>query len=294
MRRVHSLPIALLAATMLAGAAMAQTPQPAARQDLRQISWPGRNTAAPTPNTPAATRPDLRRSNLVIPHGGFGATESAPAAPAATAPRRTLTPANAWLQPASPPPPPAMPAPVRAEAPPPTASPASRPVARPEYLPDQGRRGQSAPADIVYAAPPEPTPSDTAPDQLADPMAPRRDAPIFRLQQAAPAPEPVADAPAAQQDQAAAPRPRYVAEVTNTGERPPQQGARYYSVHRQNGRQPDTLAMPAPTYVDALAITMTQTPASQDLAEPEQGPTLIRDGQGRTRPVPAASDGDHQ
>lgn len=297
MRRAHSLPIALFAATTLAGAAMAQTPQPTVRQDLRQISWPGRNTAAPPANAPAAARPDLRRSNLVIPHGGFGATGSVPAGPAATAPRRTLTPANAWLRPPAPypAPAPAMPAPARAEAaPPPAVASAPRPAATPEYLPDQGRRGQRAPADVVYAAPPEPAPSNMAPDQPADPMAPRRDAPIFRLQQTARAPESVAEAPAAEQGGAPAPRPRPVADVTNTGERPPQQGARYYSVHRQNGRQPDTLAMPEPTYVDALAITMTQTPASQDLAEPEQGPTLIRDSQGRTRPAPAASDGDHQ
>lgn len=295
MRRAHSLPIALLAASALAGAAAAQTPQPTVRQDLRQISWPGRNAAASSPAASDATRTDLRRTNLVIPHGGFGAADSAPAAPAAPAPRRTLTPANAWLQP-PPAPAPAMAAPVRmAEAapPPPVAQPVARPAATPEYLPDQGRRGQRAPADVVYSAPPEPAPVS---DQPADPMAPRRDAPIFRLQQAAPPPETVAEqAPAAAaQGQAAAPRPHYVAEVTNTGERPPQQGARYYSVHRQNGRQPDTLVMPEPTYVDALAITMTQTPASQDLAEPEQGPTLIRDSQGRTRPAPAASDGDHQ
>jgi hypothetical protein len=299
LRRAHSLPIAFLAAAMLAGAAVAQTPQPAVRQDLRQLSWPGRNTAAAPANAPAGARQDLRRSNLVIPHGGFGASGSAPAGPAPTTPRRTLTPANAWLQPASPnpapAPTPAMPVPVRTEAPPPPAPPASRPAATPEYLPDQGGRGQRAPADIVYAAPPEPAPPGAAPDQPADPMAPRRDAPIFRLQRTAPPPESVAEAPAAaQQGQPAAPRLRPVAEVTNTGERPPQQGARYYSVHRQNGRQPDTLTMPEPTYVDALAITMTQTPASQDLAEPEQGPTLIRDSQGRNRPVPAASDGDHQ
>lgn len=299
MRRAHSLPIALLA-TMLAGTAVAQTPQPAARQDLRQISWPGRNAAAPSPAAPAAARSDLRRTNLVIPHGGFSAVEPAPAVPAAPVARRTLTPASAWLQPASPPPAPtpAMAAPMRTEAS--AAPPPPRPATTPDYLPDQGRRGQRAPAELVYAAPPAPAPepalSDTAaaPDQPADPMAPRRDAPIFRMQQAAPQPAPVAEAAAAPQGQAAAPRPRYVAEVTNTGERPPQQGARYYSVHRQNGRQPDTLAMPDPTYIDALAITMTQTPASQDLAEPEQGPTLIRDSQGRMRPAPAASDGDHQ
>lgn len=295
MRRAHCLPIALLAATTLAGAAAAQTPQPAVRQDLRQLSWPGRSTAA-SPAAPAATRTDLRRANLVIPHGGFGAVEPAPpAAPSAPAPRRTLTPANAWLQPSSPPP---APVPVRADAPQPmpAAAPPHRPPATPEYLPDQGARSQPVPADIAYSAP-EPAPSGTAADsdQLTDPMAPRRDAPVFRMQQqqAAPQPQPAAEAPAARQADAA-PRPRYTADVTNTGERPPQQGARYYSVHRQNGRQPDALSMPEPTYVDALAITMTQTPASQDLAEPEQGPTLIRDSQGRTRPAPAASDGDHQ
>ncbi|WP_332659358.1 hypothetical protein [Brevundimonas sp.] len=295
MRRVLSLPIALLVATTLTGAAAAQT-RPAVRQDLRQISWPGRNAAAPEPAPePEAARTDLRRTNLVIPHGGFGAVEPAAAPRPAPAPRRTLTPADSWLRPAAPAPAPAAIAtvPVRSEAASPP--PASRPAAIPEYLPDHGRRGQHAPADIVYAAPPEPAPSDTsaASDQPADPMAPRRDAPIFRIQQAPPSPEPAPEAAVAQEP-APAPRPRYVAEVVNTGERPPQQGARYYSVHRQNGRQPDSLAMPEPTYVDALAITMTQTPASQDLAEPEQGPNLIRDNQGRTRPVPAASDGDHQ
>jgi len=82
--------------------------------------------------------------------------------------------------------------------------------------------------------------------------------------------------------------------VSNSGERPPTQGGRYYSVHRQNGREPDALEMPAPNYVDALVVTMPETIASQDLAAPEQGPTLIRDAQGRTRRAPAASDGDHQ
>lgn len=291
MRRALSLPIALLAATTLAGAALAQTPAPNARQDLRHLSWSGRTTTAAPSNTPAAPRGGLRRPNLVIPHGGFGVAEPASArASPAPASRRTLTPANAWLQPASPPPPapaPAMTAPV------PPAPPAPRPAATPEYLIDQGGRGQPVPADIAYAPAPSDGPEPIQGDP-ADPMAPRRDAPIFRLQQTAPRPEPVAEAPAVAPRAETAPGPRRVAEVVNTGERPPQQSARYYSVHRQNGRQPDALAMPEPTYVDALAITMTATPASQDLAEPDQGPTLIRDNQGRMRPVPAASDGDHQ
>ena len=39
-------------------------------------------------------------------------------------------------------------------------------------------------------------------------------------------------------------------EVSNSGERPPRQGGRYYSVHRQNGRQPDVLEMPEPYLPD--------------------------------------------
>ena len=131
-------------------------------------------------------------------------------------------------------------------------------------------------------------------------MAPRRDAPIFRLQrpqaqpttapepaaaQTAPASAPVADAPA----------PRQMAAVTaNPADHPSLQGSRRYSVHRQNGQQPDAVPLPAPTYVDALAVTLTETPASQDLAEPAPGPNLYRDAQGRIRAAPAASDGDHQ
>ena len=65
-------------------------------------------------------------------------------------------------------------------------------------------------------------------------------------------------------------------------------------VHRQTGREPDPLDMPAPTYVDALVVSMAETPATQDLAAPAEGPTLIRDRNGNLRAAPAASDGDHQ
>jgi hypothetical protein len=84
-------------------------------------------------------------------------------------------------------------------------------------------------------------------------------------------------------------------EVANSGEAPPRQaGGRYYSVHRQNGREPDALTLPEPTYVDSLVVTGIETMASQDLAAPEQGPTLIRDRNGNMRAAPAPSDGDHQ
>lgn len=320
MRRASTLAAAALAATgalALAGAASAQSPGqspgqsgPTAgqAQGLRYLTWQGRGeTTAPAARDaarPAAARTDLRRPNPVIPHGGFAASE--PAAPRGLAPapgpaRRTLTPANAWLQPRPVAPEPA-PVPVSAPAAvpvPPPSAPTPRPPAGPEYLPDQGRRGQPAPAEAVYPAAASLEDGSAA----ADPMAPRRDAPVFRMQQTAPAsppPEP-ASAPAPQgapRTEAvrsdASPEPRRVMDLANSGEAPPRQGGRYYSVHRQNGRAPDAVTMPAPTYVDALVVSTVDSIASQDLAEPDPGPTLIRDRNGSMRPVPASSDGDHQ
>ena len=309
MRRSPILKTALLAAASLvlsAGGASAQTAGATAGEGrgLRYLSWPGRSEAAPAvpaaAPVAAAGRRDLRRPNTVIPHGGFASAPPAPARPGLTpAPgaRRTLTPANAWMQPVAPPPEPVMVPPAAAPValrPAPAPPPVPQPRATPDYLPDPGGR-QAVPAEMIYA----PAPSQAAPVESGpfDPMAPRRDAPIFRMQQEVPAAAPAAAPPVVQPvaaSSAATPQPRRVAEVSNSGERPPVQGGRYYSVHRQNGRQPDALEMPAPNYVDALVVTMPETIASQDLAAPEQGPTLVRDAQGRVRPAPAASDGDHQ
>lgn len=113
-------------------------------------------------------------------------------------------------------------------------------------------------------------------------MAPRRDAPIFRLApgaQGAPSPaaQPVAQTPSE------AP----MAAVTPAG-----QAARYYSVHRQAGRQPDAVAMPQPVYLDALPVELTQPPASRDLAEPGGPPTLLRGADGRVQAMTPTTDGD--
>ena len=184
------------------------------------------------------------------------------------------------------------------------ATPQAMPQAMPQALPTPAPRNpepQGQPAQMQPTA-----------DAGFDPMAPRRDAPIFRIQSQNQAAQAQAQAAQAAQASQAAPQatpnspradarddanaPRRVAMVTsNTADRPGRdQGARYYSVHRQNGQQPDAIAMPEPTYVDALAVNMTETPASQDLAAPDAGPTLIRDNQGRLRAAPAASNGDHQ
>ncbi|WP_374513206.1 hypothetical protein [Brevundimonas sp.] len=128
-------------------------------------------------------------------------------------------------------------------------------------------------------------------------MAPRRDAPIFRLAPRPPAPVPATE-PEPSDDRGAdqtPPAPRPVAAVAaNPADRPQPQGARYYSVHRQNGREPDAVALPEPSYIDALAITMTEAPTTPDLAAPDPGPTLIRDVQGRVRAQPAAPEGDYR
>lgn len=176
----------------------------------------------------------------------------------------------------------------------------------PEYLAGQGG-AQPAPSQAVYADSPRPAPvaptyaePQPIPSEATDPMAPRRDAPIFRLQRPvpvapAPIPGPSAEAAPSAPQGDAAPAPRQMATVTaNPSDHPEMQASRRYSVHRQNGQQPDAVAIPQPTYVDALAVTLTDMPAGRDLAEPAPGPNLYRDNQGRVRAAPAASDGDHQ
>ncbi|MCS6622791.1 hypothetical protein N0B44_07710 [Roseibacterium beibuensis] len=294
MRRASTLAALLVAAggLLLADAASAQS-------DPRYLSWSGRGDATPPqsrePAGPVPVRRDTRRPNPVIPHGGVAARESAPRGltPAPGPARRSLTPANAWLRPPASTP---EPAPAAVIAQPPAAHPAAAPQPRPvpEYLPDQGGGGQPAPAEVIYPVPAQPV--DVRPEGVSDPMAPRRDALIFQMQASTPppvtgpAPETAPSTPRSE-----APQPRPVMEVVNSGEAPPRQaGGRYYSVHRQNGRDPDPLSLPAPTYVDGLVVSEIDTIASQDLAAPEDGPTLIRDRNGNMRAAPAPSDGDHQ
>lgn len=311
MSRAAILAAAVLSAgfVLTAGEASAQAaPADGQAAGLRYLAWNGRSgppaatPAAEAPSIPGA--PGLRRPNLVIPHGGFSAVAPAPARTAAAVgarPGSGLTPANAWMRRAPAPEPVAPTEVARSVAPAPrvVAQPAPPARAAPDYLPNQGGRGQPAPAEAVDA--PAPVVEAPAPSfDPADPMAPRRDAPVFRMQRSAavepsqaPAPEP---APA--RTAAAAPRetaPVRVATVTaNTADRPTVEGARYYSVHRQEGRQPDPIAIPEPTYVDAMAVNVPESLASQDLAQPAEPPTLIRDSQGHLRAAPAASDGDHQ
>lgn len=268
MRRALSITLLAVTAVIAAGPAAAQQPPAGMNTDgqslgLRYLSWPGRTTPARTePERPVAT--PLRRSaptaplptptrqpaRAIIPHG-------VPAEPMLAGPGPAtalgLTPANAWMTPTTP-------APVPATPPPPAS------VTSP-----------ARPVDLAPAPPVTTSPSD--------PMAPRRDALIFQMQatpgtHSATPPRPQPQVPAA-----APVRP--LAASSTAG--PAEQGARYYSVHRQNNRQPDPTPLPPTTYVDAIAIDLPTSLASQDLAAPAEPPTLVRNAQGRLQAMPDTS-----
>lgn len=113
-------------------------------------------------------------------------------------------------------------------------------------------------------------------------MAPRRDAPIFRLQrpQAPVQTAPVSTIPT--EPASVEPQPAPAAA--------PGGGSRYYSVHRQAGRQPDAAPTPTPIYLDALPVDLDRTPSSTDLAEPPPAPNLIRNANGRVQALVPNSD----
>lgn len=254
----HAL-ILSIALTALAGAAEAQSRPPANGQaaGLRYLTWAGKaEPATPTRDAPAPSAAPLRPATRtapprVIPHAGGMASAPAPA----PAPRG-LTPANAWMRPVA-------------------SAPASAPAAAPAPAPEPA---PPVPAPVRHATPeaaPAPVQAQPSAPPANDPMAPRRDAAIFRMGSDAPPPVAAAAAPG---QQAAAYGP----------------GGRYYSVHRQNGRQPDAVAMPAPVYLDALPVEMERAPQSDDLAEPPAAPTVLRDNNGRVRPAPPAPGEDVQ
>lgn len=142
-----------------------------------------------------------------------------------------------------------------------SAAPVSQPSqAQPEYLADTTPPPVSA------------VPQPTASAAVADPMAPRADALIFRLRpQAALQPSAASSDQAGPQvyAEAAAPSPALVAA------RPGQQTSRYYSVHREAGHAPDRTPLPEAVFYDSVAL---------DLAEPPETQPPLRDTQGRLRP----------
>lgn len=286
MRPVLLLSSVLFAALMGAGAAAAQVATTS--EGLRYLSWPGK--------PPVARGPDARASSAqtTAPRATLAALPlarlDAPASTAVAA-RRGLTPASDWLSPAVASQPVSQPRPYEATTPQPApvqvASAQPEPVQAPVVQPPvvkapvvQAAADRSAPAPQNAL---QPTPQADAP---GDPMAPRRDAPIFRLTQtsmaaAAPAATPPVQTAAVQAE--ASPLASVPSAVP--------QGARFYSVHRQAGHRPDPIPQAQPVYLDALPVEMSQTPSSADLAQPDGPPALIRNRDGSVRAAPPSAGG---
>lgn len=286
MRPVLLLSSVLFAALMGAGAAAAQVATTS--EGLRYLSWPGK--------PPVARGPDARASSAqtTAPRATLAALPlarlDAPASTAVAA-RRGLTPASDWLSPAVASQPVSQPRPYEATTPQP--APVQVASAQPEPVQAPIVRAPVVQAPVVQAAAdrtapapqnaPQPTPQADAP---GDPMAPRRDAPIFRLTQtgmaaAAPAATPPVQTAAVQAE--ASP----LASVPSAAP----QGARFYSVHRQAGHRPDPIPQAQPVYLDALPVEMSQTPSSADLAQPDGPPALIRNRDGSVRAAPPSAGG---
>lgn len=286
MRPVLLLSSVLFAALMGAGAAAAQVATTS--EGLRYLSWPGK--------PPVARGPDARASSAqtTAPRATLAALPlarlDAPASTAVAA-RRGLTPASDWLSPAVASQPVSQPRPYEATTPQP--APVQVASAQPEPVQAPIVRAPVVQAPVVQAAAdrtapapqnaPQPTPQADAP---GDPMAPRRDAPIFRLTQtsmaaAAPAATPPVQTAAVQAE--ASP----LASVPSAAP----QGARFYSVHRQAGHRPDPIPQAQPVYLDALPVEMSQTPSSADLAQPDGPPALIRNRDGSVRAAPPSVGG---
>lgn len=265
----------LLGAGLLPGVALAQQ-APTNGAGLRYLSWPGKAAVAARATAPApAPAVDVATEGTrPAPTRTAASTASLPLARIAPAPTPTstsrgLTPASAWLAPRAAEPQPQStpePTPYRPTAPAPSApTPASPEPTSPE--PTSPEPAAPAPQARLQPDPqPQPAPVQAAVAEAAaaDPMAPRRDAPIFRLQ-----------------------RPDgTTAAAPEAGAAPSAQGARYYSVHRQAGHEPDAIRTPAPVYPDALPVQMAQTPNSADLAQPDGPPALVRNTNGSVRALP--------
>ena len=276
------------------------------RPALRRLEWAGR---------PAATTAEARGVRAVIPHAGAepsrvalrpaqpwrptaGSVDGRPGLTPASAFSGAAAPAPVWTphaaEVAPPPPsaerrptPPPQPAP-RSESAPRPAPAAVLPARTPERAPTPASEPQPQ-ARLVQPSPVAPQPPPQAPQPVADepfdPMAPRRDAPIFRVQGARQPAAPVAAPSSGAGTEAAPAQPR-----PEPSSVPParQQGARYYSVHRQNGRAPDPTVLPEPVWLDRMPVVLDSAPQSEDLAAPPETPQMMRGADGRMRPVQSA------
>ena len=294
----------------IGGQAHAQERAPqAANLGLRPLTWAGR-AYAPQPIAQPLEQPVVSEASYqarpnVLSRGGYQINPQpyGYSAPAPVPQKQGLTPASSFYAGPAPRPVP-FPAPISQSAPPvaadlaqsaplePSYAETPRPVApapvmalapapAPRQAPSQAR-AQAYEAPV--SRPPAPqaqTQSASGSNPVLDAMAPRRDAPIFRI------------APSTQAQ--AAPQPQAQAQLEPQAAAAPlgHSQPRYYSVHRQYGRQPDPTPTPPPVYLDALPVDVTGMAGTSDLAEPPSPPTLIRNQNGRIQALPDLGDIGH-
>lgn len=279
--RILTLLLATAGACLAASGAQAQSaPTPAPG---RYLTWANR----PADTTPANVAAEQTRArNAMIPRRV--APSQAPYRPMmqpTSTPllaSRGLTPASAWLGPrVAPAFAPGSPDPISyattgiasaptSSAPTAVERAASPPVERVAADPMAPRRDApvfNLPRQTSAAQAPMPQEAPQPVADTSDPMAPRRDARIFQMQQGQPQ----------GQEQAALPASTQAAPSGQSSVQVGQSGARYYSVHRDAGHRPDPTALPEPVYFDSVAL---------DLAEPPENEPQTRDAQGRRRVVP--------
>ncbi|MEQ7154831.1 hypothetical protein [Brevundimonas aurifodinae] len=267
--------LALAAAAVgltVAGTAQAQH---AAPTGPRYLSWANRTTST-TPADIAAAR--VRRDIIprrVAPSRSLARPAMQPFNPPMPVTDGGLTPASAWIGPrVAPAFAPGVPDPLSYA----TTEMAAAPVRAPPPAPVTPVRAEPAPPPPPASSMVQPTYASAPPPSSADgdPIAPRRDAPIFRLQSQRAAADGAAVQPPRETTEAA---PVQLSPAPTMAPASGQPQARYYSVHRAAGRQPDPTVIPEPVFFDSVAL---------DLAAPPDIQQPTRDAQGRRAPVPNA------
>jgi len=156
---------------------------------------------------------------------------------------------------------------------------ALQPTQQPARAQPQLQRG---PEPVPMSPPSQGGPASTAwasqqaansDDPAFDPMAPRRDAPIFRIQGAQP--PPLQPSPPQNQAQTGS---------SASSERPERNSARFYSLHRPAGLQPDRAELPESVYA-VITESAFFDAARTDLAEPPPPPVQTRTFNGRVQAI---------
>lgn len=241
---------------------------------------------APTLPPPPYARPTPGQPTLPVP--AYAAAPTPMPMPQGYPPMAYAAPTMAGPPPVSTAP---LPAPVQQAAPPAAWT-------QPGYAPQVyagGMPATSQPAPAPQAPSPvvsgpawaSPQPAMTG-ATVADPMAPRRDAPIFSIQAARDAGQtPTSQVPTPQPP--SQPMAQGSSQFPTVQAAPPREGARYYSVHRQAGREPDPAEIPDSVYA-VIPEGAFLDAARPDLADPPPAPLATRNINGRIQAMNRGDD----